>query len=94
MGKERKIEEAIMAYVNGLGRCIKFVATPEVFGQPDIFACVRGRMVLIEVKQPGEHSRKIQEVIQNRWRKAGALVITDATSVDDVQWRLIAEGLA
>lgn len=53
-------------------------------GLPDLIACVRGRFVGIEVKQPGQKPSAVQEHVHRKIRKAGGEVIV-ATSVDDVR---------
>lgn len=62
-------------------------------GRPDFDACVKGRFVAIEVKTgTGELGRdQIKE--RSRLESAGAIYI-EARSVDDVEQRLVAEGLA
>lgn len=53
-------------------------------GHPDIFACRNGRMVLVEMKKPGEEPTARQYERLRAWRKAGAAVCW-ATDVDHVQ---------
>lgn len=64
-------------------------------GEPDIDACIRGRAVKLELKQPGEKPTKIQMVKLRLWADAGALsgwavtmVEVDALleHVDDTAW--------
>jgi hypothetical protein len=71
----------------------KFHGSGYHVGQPDIFACVRGRLVVIEDKRDGEHSRLLQRAVQDKWRRAGAVVVQDATCWEDVRVALAAEGL-
>lgn len=42
-------------------------------GQPDIIGCVRGRMIAIEMKMPGEKPTGTQMGTLRRWENAGAL---------------------
>lgn len=43
-------------------------------GHPDIFACRAGRMVLVEMKRPGERPDARQMQRLRTWQEAGALV--------------------
>jgi hypothetical protein len=43
-------------------------------GHPDIFACRSGRMVLVEMKRPGESPDARQMQRLRNWQKVGALV--------------------
>lgn len=43
-------------------------------GHPDIFACRKGRMVLVEMKTPGEKPTLRQMQRLRDWQKAGAAV--------------------
>jgi len=85
--KESDIVTRIKAYIGGIpkARIVKQHGNAFIFGEPDLYGCIDGRMFLIETKRPGKCSRPLQAAVQNKWRKAGALVITDATSVDDVR---------
>jgi hypothetical protein len=53
-------------------------------GQPDIIGCLRGRMLAIEMKLPGERPTGIQMGTLRRWESAGALAGW-ATSLADVE---------
>lgn len=53
-------------------------------GHPDIFACRNGRMVLVEMKVPGESPDLRQMERLRGWRKAGAAVCW-AFDVEHVQ---------
>lgn len=66
-----------------------------VSGLSDIVACVRGRMVVIEVKRPGKKPTDMQEAFLQRVRDAGgvALVITSVEQlVEQVSPLLAARG--
>lgn len=63
-----------------------------VEGDPDIWGCVRGRMIAIEVKQPGQHPRPIQVVRLRQWKRAGAVAFW-ATGPDEVEDALRKAGL-
>lgn len=62
-------------------------------GRPDLDACVRGRFVAVEVKTGKGQLSGDQVRERNRLELAGAIYI-EARSVDDVEKRLVAEGLA
>lgn len=53
-------------------------------GEPDLLICWRGRMVVVEVKRPGEHPTRKQLRRLLTWQEAGALVGW-ATSLDDLR---------
>lgn len=57
-------------------------------GTPDLIACVHGRMVLVECKQPGAKPTLLQERRILEWRDAGALVLV-ATDADELRQALI-----
>lgn len=60
-------------------------------GEPDILACMCGRMVVIETKLPkGGQPTDIQRYCLQQWRAAGAVAIT-ATSLDDVEQAIASE---
>jgi hypothetical protein len=62
-------------------------------GRPDFDACIRGKFVAIEAKTGSGELGPDQVKERNRLEIAGAIYI-EARSVDDVEKRLIAEGLA
>ena len=43
-----------------------------VEGDPDLYGCYRGRMFLIETKQPKKNPTKLQEYRLQQWREKGA----------------------
>lgn len=43
-------------------------------GEPDIDACIMGRALKIEVKQPGKNPTPLQVSVMEKWEKAGAIV--------------------
>lgn len=70
-------------------------------GHPDVFACSRGRMVLIEMKQPKKRPEPLQMKRLRDWQEAGALVgwaesVEHAQQImahrDDLAWRNTLEG--
>ena len=68
---ESKIQKQILDYINGLenGLAWKFVKSNEK-GTPDIVACINGKFVAIEVKQPGKVPTAIQYAQLARVEKA------------------------
>lgn len=95
MGRERSIDETILRHLKALPESYAFKLHGSVYhvGQPDIVACVRGRLVVIEDKRAGERSRPLQRAVQHKWARAGALVVADATCWEDVAAALEAAGL-
>ena len=94
MGKESAIDRDIGVFLRGIPKCraFKFHGSAHRSGEPDWIGCIDGRMFLIETKRPGERSRVVQAVVQNKWRAAGATVITDASSIEDVRAALLIAG--
>lgn len=89
---ESKIVHEMIQYLRGLNRIgplrvevIKMHGSPYMpAGEPDILACVNGRMVRIEAKKPGEKPTPNQMASMRRWQKVGALVGW-CTSVEQVK---------
>jgi len=63
---------------------IKIHGDQYTVNQPDILGCLAGRCVAIECKLPGKHARPGQLAILRLWARAGAIVITDASSKEQV----------
>jgi Holliday junction resolvase len=80
--KESLIQLDILRYLNGLPSCkaIKVMQANEE-GNPDIFCCYRGMMVIMEVKASEKDawaamdSQKRQFMQMNQWRDTGATVM-------------------
>jgi hypothetical protein len=57
-------------------------------GNPDIEGCFRGRHFEIEVKKPGAYTqagrRTLQSIRADEWDAAGALMLRDVTSLEEV----------
>lgn len=51
-------------------------------GQPDLIACVRGRFVAVELKQPGKKPTPLQMKRLRTWAAAGALAGWVTTEVE------------
>jgi hypothetical protein len=77
--KEASISQQLIQYINSLprARAIKMHSgAQQGAGEPDIFACIAGFMVVIETKRPGERLRRLQGHILKQWTDAGAVAIT------------------
>ncbi len=83
---EKSIVKGILEYLNNLPRCraIKMQGNINRAGEPDIFCCYKGRMVLFEAKRPGNKPTLLQEATLKMWAEAGAVVAV-VYSVDDVK---------
>ncbi len=73
---ESKIVNAILDALNALPqtRAKKTHGSRYSVGWPDIVGCHRGRMLALEVKQPGKDATPRQAHELAKWRLAGALV--------------------
>lgn len=54
----------------------------QLSGTPDLLACVRGRFVAVELKQPGKRPTALQMKRLRDWQSAGALVGWVTTEVE------------
>lgn len=89
---EKSIVQSILYYLNNLPKCraIKFQGTIRKHGEPDIFCCYHGRMILLEVKRPDGEPTPLQAGTMAKWRQAGA-VAEVVRSIEDV--KKVLEGL-
>lgn len=91
MAKEQDIQKAICKYLESLGNTIATVYTAAGIysrkGVPDIFACLKGRYLQIEVKKPGEVPTKAQFAFMDGINRCGGIAFY-ATSVQDVKDKL------
>ena len=91
MAKEQDIQKAICNYLTSLGNTIATVYTAAGIysrkGVPDIFACLKGRYLQIEVKKPGETPSEAQKAFMRGINKCGGIAFY-ATSVQDVKDKL------
>lgn len=73
--KERDVVAAIVRELRARGAEVIKTHGDQftVPGEPDLLACLEGRMVRIEVKQPGQHPTAAQYARLRAWEKAGAL---------------------
>lgn len=58
-------------------------------GKPDIYACIAGRMIVLEAKRPGEDATPLQLMNLAKWDRAGALTGV-VHSVDELKALLTA----
>lgn len=93
---EKDIVAAILRLLKKRPRCFAWKTHGGMYGTagiPDIIACVDGRFVALEVKQPGGKPTRLQEITLGKIREAGgiAAVVTSVqeakqTLVEKVQW--------
>jgi hypothetical protein len=82
---ERGIKYRIRDYLNALPRSWFRVRPPgSPTGDPDVYGCLNGRYVAIEVKLPGEKPEPHQAYVMKKVRAAGGIAFA-ATSVDEVK---------
>lgn len=83
---ERDIVRAILTYLNRLPCCYarKVHGSTYMAGWPDIIACHNGRLLALEVKQPGRQATPLQAAELAKWRAAGA-VCGVVCSVEEVK---------
>lgn len=73
---EQHIQTSIMKYIKSIGGLpIKQnqIGIYAQAGVPDIIACIKGRFVAIEVKQPGKKPEPIQEMFLESINKKGGI---------------------
>ena len=83
---EKSIVKSILEYLKTVPKCraIKMQGTINRAGEPDIFCCYKGRLVLFEVKRPGNKPTMLQAAVLRKWREAGAVTAV-VYSVDDAK---------
>ena len=92
---EKEIVAAILRHLRQRPRCFCWKTHGGMYGTagiPDIIACVDGRFVGLEVKQPGGKLTRLQEATLGRIRAAGG-VAAMVTSVEEAG-RALDAGLA
>ena len=90
---EKDIVAAILRHLKQRPRCFAWKTHGGMYGTagiPDIIACVGGRFVALEVKQPGGKLSRLQEATIEKIRTAGG-VAAMVTSVDEAKRVLPAE---
>lgn len=91
---EKRIENQIKQYLDSIGAW-HIKTHGNMFskaGTPDIIACLRGRFVAIEVKQPGGRVSPLQMAHIKLINRAGGVAFV-AYSLEDVKHILKKEGL-
>lgn len=91
---EKQIENQIKRYLDSIGSW-HIKTHGNMFsraGTPDVVACVNGRFVAIEVKQPGGVISALQAAHIELIRKAGGIAFV-AYSLDEVKRVLQNEGI-
>lgn len=73
---ERKIQAYLILSINAIDEAKAVGITVSMYmevGTPDIFACIGGQFIAIEVKRAGERPTPIQGYQLEEWRLSGAL---------------------
>jgi len=86
-GPESKLVKAILDHIKSepAGHAVKVHGSQFTSaGEPDINACIAGRHVVIEVKQPGKKPTPIQFAAMRRWERVGSLAGW-VTSLDEAR---------
>lgn len=85
---EGKIVKALLAHIKSLGRAhaVKVHGGRYSSGQPDVLACIDGRMVQVEAKVPGNKPTPRQMVNLRAWEASGALAgwVTSVEGLEDL----------
>ena len=94
---EKDITAAIMRYLKGIPGCFSWKQHGGQFGTsglPDIFCCIGGRFMAIEVKRPGGKLSKLQEIAIARITAAGgiAAVVTSLQEVREIVEKILSYG--
>ena len=79
MTREAAVRRQVVTYLKSLAPRVAYRSNPAspfaTAGDPDLFACVNGRLVCIELKRPGEHPTPVQVRRLATWAAAGAVVV-------------------
>jgi penicillin-binding protein-related factor A (putative recombinase) len=85
---EREIKYRICSYLNSLPYSWFRVRPPgSPTGEADVYGCLNGHYVAIEVKTPGNKPSKHQAYVMKKIRHAGGLTFT-ATSIEETKEKL------
>lgn len=85
---ERDIQAKILSWLQSKSIYAKKIIVANSSGAPDIFCCVGGSFIGLEVKRPGEHQTSLQVYNQYKIEKAGGKYFV-VTSVDEVKKLII-----
>lgn len=83
---EKDITNAILIHLKSVPRCFAWKEHGGMYGTtgiPDIIACIDGKFVAFEVKQPIGKLTKLQEITLQRIKKANGKAYK-VTSVEEV----------
>ena len=79
MTREAAVRRQVVAYLKSLAPRVAYRSNPAspfaTAGDPDIVACVSGRMLCIELKAPGGRLSDAQVRRLAVWAEAGAVVV-------------------
>lgn len=86
---EKDIVAAILRLLKKRPRCFAWKTHGGMYGTagiPDVIACVDGRFVALEVKQPGGRPTALQTATLEKIRAAGGVaeVVTSAAQVENI----------
>ena len=91
---EKDIVAAILRLLKKRPRCFAWKTHGGMYGTagiPDIIACMGGRFVALEVKQPGGKPTRLQEITLGKIREAGGIAAV-VTSVQEAKQTLVEKG--
>lgn len=91
---EKDIVAAILRLLKKRPRCFAWKTHGGMYGTagiPDIIACVGGRFVALEVKQPGRQATRLQAATLDKIRGAGGIAAV-VTSVEEAEQTLVEKG--
>ena len=91
---EREIVAAILRHLKTMPHCFVWKTHGGMYstaGIPDIIACMGGRFVALEVKQPGGKPTRLQEITLGKIREAGGIAAV-VTSVEEAKQTLVEKG--
>lgn len=90
---EKEVEKYLESEIKKMGGiCLKFIS-PSLRGVPDRLIGYFGKVYFVEVIRPGEKSRPLQVVVQNKLRRHGlnVTVVDSKESVDELCRRMFEE---
>lgn len=91
---EKDIVAAILRLLKKRPRCFAWKTHGGMYGTAgilDIIACMGGRFVALEVKQPGGKPTRLQEITLGKIREAGGIAAV-VTSVEEAKQTLVEKG--
>jgi hypothetical protein len=86
--KEAAVEHRLVARLSAWGFKVLKLTTPGHNGTPDRLILrptwAPGPPWVIELKRPGKHERRLQEIVRDEWRARGVLVLDMVNNYADV----------